>query len=104
MMIVLKRFQPYNRISRLPLWLLVAVNLMAQLSGGEGYISVGVLSQYGRGVLPSQELSDTTGAPYIYSEHLLGITAGRGSWSLWTSLELSAAPRIGPPLTGLPKL
>ncbi|MCH7939763.1 MAG: hypothetical protein IID13_08450 [Candidatus Marinimicrobia bacterium] len=77
---------------------------MVQLSGGESYLSIGMLSQYGRGVLPSQELSDTTGAPYIYSEHLLGITAGRGSWSLWTSLELSAPPRIGPPLTGLHKL
>ena len=68
------------------------------------YISAGLTAQFGEGILPGFEPGDDTRYSYIYREHFLDVTAGYGNFSLWTNLEFSSPPQIGPGQMGLRKL
>jgi hypothetical protein len=65
---------------------------------------VGLATQYGSGVLPGLELGDTLRHSYVYREHFLDISASLGNFSLWSNLEFSSPPQIGPDHRGLRKV
>ncbi len=83
---------------------LLAIGLVTSALGQRAHITGGITAQYGNGLLPGIEIGDTLRRPYVYREHFLDMTAGYGGFSLWSSLEFSSPPQIGPDHTGLRKL
>ena len=82
----------------------LALIFCSQLTGQKSQFSIGISSYYGEGVTPIQQFGQSEFYEYKYSEHFMDVTAWRGDWTLWTSLEFSSPPRIGTSFAGLRKL
>jgi len=78
--------------------------LLVQIGGQDFFYSAGLTSLYGEGKQRSLEIGSDALSPYIYREHFIDLTAGYGSFFIWSNLEFSSPPQIGPPLRGLRKI
>lgn len=78
--------------------------LLVQIKGQDFSYSAGLTSLYGDGRQRSLEIGRGELLPYIYREHFLDLTAGYGSFFLWSNLEFSSPPQIGPMHSGLRKI
>lgn len=83
---------------------LLFLSVVSILAGQSPYISAGMTLQYGDGSLPGGQIGQELSVPYVYREHFLDLTAGMGPYSLWSNLEFSSPPQIGPGHQGLRKL
>ena len=71
--------------------------------GQTPYFSAGLNAQFGKGILPGIGQSGDPRDAYVYREHFLEISAGYETLMLWTNLEFSSPPQIGPTHLGLRK-
>lgn len=83
---------------------LLGLGLVTAAVGQQTSVAGSITAQLGSGSLPGTEITDALPSPYVYSEHLLDLTAGFGPLTLWANLEFSSPPQIGPRFNGLRKL
>ncbi|MFQ6675646.1 MAG: DUF6029 family protein, partial [Fidelibacterota bacterium] len=83
--------------------LVVLVVLSHFLPARTPYVSAGLTLQYGEGARPDNLIGSRESIPYFFREHFLEITAGYGPLSVWSNLEFSSPPQIGPDHLGLRK-
>ena len=76
---------------------------MVSLSAQSLFLSGGLTTKYGDGIQPGIGQGDTLRNPYSYREHLIDLNGSYGNFSLWTNLEFSSPPQIGPSQFGLRK-
>tara|TARA_B100000315_G_scaffold97278_1_gene89450 strand:+ start:12832 stop:14766 length:1935 start_codon:yes stop_codon:yes gene_type:complete len=76
---------------------------IVSLSAQSLFLSGGLTSKYGDGIQPGVGEGDTLRNPFFYREHLIDLNGSYGNFSLWTNLEFSSPPQIGPSQFGLRK-